>query len=384
MAARPRQKGQLDLPPHMSVDRKPNGKTYYYYRMPDNRKESLGTNREEAVETAKALNAAINRETALLTKVLDRQKTKEIKKLADSPVPPVDVAFDLFRDYYFQKKFSDTTRNAHRQRINNYKAAWQMMGRINQVQHTDITAFLNAKPAHAYQKHQGLLKEAWQYFVHQGWCPENLADKTMAPILPDKMRKPITYDELMAIRAISPDYLQRAIDLALHSLQRREDLTKLQRTAINLTANTFTVKQGKTANYKKPIFLEVDMHPELRAAVGFCLESRYAFICPFLLHYMPARLTEQVRNGKDHHMAMKPQWLSNEFSKYRDQSGLFNHLSAEEKPTFHEIRALGEFMVMEKYGKDYAKALAGHATEAMFEHYVGRHKKDEPVKISYK
>lgn len=374
----------MDFPPHMSIDRKPDGRVYYFYRMPDGSKESLGTNRAEAIAATQALNTAINRDTALLTKVFERQKIKADKKLADSPVPPVEAAFDLFRDHYFQKKFSDTTRKAHQQRLNNYKEAWRDIHRINEVKHTDVTAFLNSKPAHAYQKHQALLKEAWQYFVHQGWCTDNLAEKTMAAVLPDKVRQPIRFEELMAIREISPDYLQRAIDLALHSLQRREDLTKLKRDDIDLQNNTFTVKQGKTANYKKPIFIQVDMHPELRQAVLFCMESRFTFICPYLLHAMPKKLTQQIRESKSHHMAMTPQWLTNEFAKYRDKSGIFDHLTPEEKPTLHEIRALGEYRVMQRYGKDYAKALAGHATEAMFEHYVGRHKPDEPVKISYR
>lgn len=384
MAARPRQKGQRDLPPHMSVDRKKDGTVYYFYRMPDGKKYGLGTDREEAVETAKVLNSEINRDKALLNKVLERTKAHEERIKAASPVPPVEVAFDLFRDHYFQKKFSDTTRKAHQQRLNNYKEAWRDIHRINEVKHTDVTAFLNSKPAHAYQKHQALLKEAWQYFVHQGWCTDNLAEKTMAAVLPDKVRQPIRFEELMAIREISPDYLQRAIDLALHSLQRREDLTKLKRDDIDLQNNTFTVKQGKTANYKKPIFIQVDMHPELRQAVLFCMESRFTFICPYLLHAMPKKLTQQIRESKSHHMAMTPQWLTNEFAKYRDKSGIFDHLTPEEKPTLHEIRALGEYRVMQRYGKDYAKALAGHATEAMFEHYVGRHKPDEPVKISYR
>lgn len=384
MAARPRKKGNLDLPPHMYADRKADGTVYYQYRMPDGSKHGIGSNKEEAIETAKALNVEINRNKALMNKVLDRSQARQERLNAASPIPPVEAAFDLFRDHYFQKKFSDTTRKSHQQRLNNYKDAWRDIHRINEVKHTDVTAFLNSKPAHAYQKHQALLKEAWQYFVHQGWCTENLAEKTMAPVLPDKVRQPIRFEELMAIREISPDYLQRAIDMALHSLQRREDLTKLKRDSVDLQNNTFTVRQGKTANYKKPIFIQVDMHPELRAAVLFCMESRFTFMCPYLLHYMPAKLNKQVREGKDHHMAMKPGWLSNEFAKYRDKSGIFDHLTAEEKPTFHEIRALGEFRIMERYGKDYAKALAGHATEAMFEHYVGRHKPDEPVKISYR
>jgi hypothetical protein len=380
MAARPRQKGQLDLPPHLYTDKKRDGSTYYRYQMPDGIKIGIGSDKQEAIEVAQALNAEISRNKNVLAKAMDRHE-----EIVTGPIPNVEAAFDLFNsERLMKKKYSDSSRNNHRQQLNNYKQAWGIKGSIDQVEHRDITTFLNSKPAHSYQKHQGLLIQAWQFFVHQGWCTENLPEKTMLAILPEKVRLPISHDELMAIRAISPDYVQRIIDLALHSSQRREDLTKLDKSMVSLQANTLTVRQGKTENYKKPIYIQVDMHPELRQAVIDCLSDRLAFICPYLLHYRPKKMTRQARECKQHHLAMTPGFCSREFAMYRDKSGLFAHLEPEQRPTLHEIRSLSEFMITEKYGKEYAMALAGHTTEAMYDHYVKRHRKDEPVRISFR
>lgn len=380
MSPRRRNPENLDLPAHVETDRKSSGQTYYRYIMPNGKRYSLGSDRQTAINTAQALNAEFQRNPELMINIIKKKDQEHTKR---HTCPPVDHAFDQFVQQRLDKKnYADSTRNNQRQQINKYKMLWPDR-LISEVTHQDITSFLNTLPAHAYIKHKNLMVQAWAFFVHQGWVDQNWPDKTMDAILPKKQRLPISYEQLMRIHAISPAHLQRAIDLALHSLQRREDLTLLQRNMVNIPANTLTIRQGKSRNYKKPIFIEIDMHPELQQAVIACLSSPLAARCPYLLHYQPKRITPKIR-AKQHLLAMTPYFLSHEFAHYRDQAGLFDQLNPEQKPTFHEIRALGEYRISQQYGKEYAKALAGHSTDAMYEHYVGRHEPEKPIKISYK
>jgi integrase len=380
MPPRRRNIENLDLPPHVETDRKSSGQTYYRYIMPNGKRYSLGSDRQTAISTAHALNIEFQRNPNLMHQII---KKKNKDDLNINTCPPVEHAFDQFIQHRLDKKtYAESTRNNHRQQINKYKTIWHDR-LISDISHRDITAFLNTLAPHAYLKHKNLMVQAWSFFLHQGWVEDNWPNKTMDAILPKKQRRPITHDQLMQIRAISPAHLQRAIDLALHSLQRREDLTILQRNMVNIPANTLTIRQGKSRNYKKPIFIEVDMHPALQQAVIACLSSPLAARCPYLLHYQPKRITPKIR-AKQHLLAMTPYFLSHEFARYRDQTNLFDHLPPEQKPTFHEIRALGEYRLAQQYGKDYAKALAGHSTDAMYEHYVGRHEPETPMKISYK
>lgn len=72
---------------------------------------------------------------------------------------------------------------------------------------------------------------------------------------------------------------------------------------INIPANTMTVLQQKGRNYATPIYIEIDIHPDLQKAVIACLSTSLAFTCPYLLHYRPKRITPQIRDGKPHHLA---------------------------------------------------------------------------------
>ena len=68
-------------------------------------------------------------------------------------------------------------------------------------------------------------------------------------------------------------------------------------------------------------------------------ESRDNVASPYVVHRIPDR---NVKRSKEvaHPTQVAPDYLSRSFSKLRDQLGLSDHLEMEERPTFHEIRAL--------------------------------------------
>lgn len=379
MVPRPRKVGNKDLPPHTESNTV-NGVTYYRYVMPDGSRHSLGKDKKEAVEAALTLNAELQRNPRIIDKILRKQH--ELAQ-QNNPVPPISYVIEQYQKRLLLKKYAQSTRENQRYMLNEYLAKWGDR-RANELSVLDVAALLNSKPAHSYIKHRIMLIDLCAFMTHQGWATENVASKTMEAIVPSKQRQRHTIEGLMAIRAISPDYLQRAIDLALHSVQRRADLANLKRTDINLPNNTMTVLQEKSRNYANPIYIEVDMHPELQQAVLNCVSSPLAFQCPYLLHYRPKRITKQIRENKNHHLAMTDEFLTKEFTKYRDQSNVYSHLEIGQRPSFHDIRALGIKLITEKYGQAYAMALAGHADERMWKHYLDGHEERKPVKVSFR
>lgn len=60
---------------------------------------------------------------------------------------------------------------------------------------------------------------------------------------------------------------------------------------------------------------------------------------PFVVHRLPER---QVKRSKEvsHPTQVAPDYLSRSFSATRDKLGLCDNLLMDERPTFHEIRAL--------------------------------------------
>lgn len=81
---------------------------------------------------------------------------------------------------------------------------------------------------------------------------------------------------------------------------------------------------------------------------------------------------------------LTPDFLTREFGKYRDRAKVYDHLSASQCSSFHDIRALGIYEITQQYGKPYAQALAGHATEGMTDHYIAGHDKLKPVRVSFR
>lgn len=378
MSPRPRKIGNKDLPPHTETNTV-NGVTYYRYVMPDGTRHSLGKDKKEAVDAALILNAELSRNPSIADRILKKQH--ELAQ-QNNLVPPMSYVIEQYQKRLAQKKYAQSTRENHRYMLNEYLSKWADR-RANELAVLDVAALLNAKPAHSYIKHRIMLIDLCAFMTHQGWATENVAAKTMDAIVPSKQRQRHTLDALMSIRAISPDYLQRAIDLALHSVQRRADLVNLKRTAINLPNNTMTVLQEKSRNYANPVYIEVDMHPELQQAVLACVSSPLAFQCPYLLHYRPYAITKQIKE-KPHHLAMTGDFLSKEFAKYRDLSNVYEDLEIGQRPSFHDIRALGIKLITDKYGQAYAMALAGHADERMWKHYLDGHEERKPVKVSFR
>ena len=216
--------------------------------------------------------------------------------------PPLSWLISEYREkrFAFQRYSARSTKEIEF-KLAAYDRLWGER-RVQSITVLDIATFLNARSGHAQKKHRQLLSELFQFACHQGFRADNPAAATMEPIVPLKKRTRHSLEALEAILENAPDYLARAINLALHSLQRRGDLIRLQRIAVNVEQNTLQVLQEKTRNYPNPVFIEIDMHPELQEAVRACLASPIA--CPFLLHYRPKRLPPKQQQKKPHHFAM--------------------------------------------------------------------------------
>ena len=84
-------------------------------------------------------------------------------------------------------------------------------------------------------------------------------------------------------------------------------------------------------------------------------------------------MREQIA-AKDHCTSVTHNYLSYEFSKARDAANAYDHIQATERPTFHEIRALGAWLYeQQNFPQEYIQALMGHADAKMTKHYQDGH-----------
>ena len=298
-----------------------------------------------------------------------------------SPRNPLlaDVMAEFRRYIGQERRLAVSTLEELDYRLARYKKLWPDLT-VREFDTVRIAAFLNTLTPASYVKNRRQLLDLFQYCCHNGYIEQNPVALTLVKAEGRKVRRRHTEQGVAKILSVAPAWLRRAINLALWSLQRREDLVVLQRTQVALDAGTLTVLQLKTRNYKNPVFLEIVMGTGLRAAVEACLGSGIS--CPYLLHYKPLRMTRQVREAKLHPFAVDEDYLSREFSRVRDECRAYADLRPEERPTFHELRALGMHRYKEAgFDQEYITALSGHSTEAMYQRYLRDHEQLKPRRV---
>jgi len=376
---KPRSKRYRDLPDNLEPDpQNRNGKPVVYFRyvFPDGRRKSLGNDREHAKAVAKALNEQMAQDS-----VKDAVAAMLGNHTRDNP--PLNKVIEEFETHYLPgKQYSARSLDEISIKLKRYRETWgnQVVQSFTTLQ---VAEFLNKLSVSAYIKHRKLLLDLFAFAGHQGYVNANPVAMTLAKSdsQRQKKRQRHTIEGYRAIYNAAPDWLQRAMDIALRTLQRRGDLCSLHRDQVDMERGTIRILQEKTRQYKEPVYLEIQMGKELRAAIQACLGT--GIPCPYLIHYRPERMKASNRAAKLHPFAVTESHLTKTFSKARDACGAYDHLSKDQRPSFHDIRALGIWLY-EKAGfaPEYINALSGHASNAMREHYAEGHETKAPKLVS--
>jgi integrase len=216
-------------------------------------------------------------------------------------------------------------------------------------------------------------QDVWREAIAQGWATTNPI--TVLRSVPAGVKRArLTLDGFRAVYAAaakSDPWLQRAMELAILTGQRREDLAAMQfRKRADATAwietGTLYVRQCKTgAQLAIPLDLRLDaLDLKLSDVVAKC---RDAVVSPWLLHQI--RKQSRVSPGD----ALSLNRLTKGFGQARDTLPRF-WPDGIEPPCFHEMRSLSIRLWTEQAGSDFAQALAGHknaATTAVYQDVRG-------------
>jgi len=352
-----------------------NGK-YWQYRNPiTGKKTSINKPMSEAVRLAKAANAKLL--------PLMANDGKLLALITGEIAPTFKHLLGRFENEWVPtRRYAESTLREIGFKLARYKddLGGRMVGELDVLA---IAEYLDGFENNAYTKHRGLMVQIFAFAVAKGLIDRNSAELTLVKKEAEKKRQRLSLDALNTIfnyEGTQP-WLRRAIRLALVSLQRREDIVRWPKSAVDLERNVIRISTGKTQNYEKPVHLEIVMGQALREVIIECIKS--PVVCPYLISAIPkSRCRKQLQN-KLHWNAVTADYLTKAFSEVRDKSKVFEHLEIEERPTFHEIRALGAWLY-EQQGchQDYIQALLGHADEKMTEHYLAGHGPDEVAYMS--
>ena len=247
---------------------------------------------------------------------------------------------------------------------------------IGDIDRRAITEFLDGFPGRASNQYRSLLRQIFTHAVARGDCEHNPVLGTLARDA-EVQRQRLTLEGFKAILAKAQPWFQRAMMLALWSLQRREDLVAMR--IEHWSNGKLSVRQKKVEGYGSGR-LRITPGPLLQSVLDNCLNSAertnpesIVHECPFLVHRIPEK--RRKATGKEHFGQLLPEALSRAFQEARDRLPMFQSMSEAARPTFHEIRALGGDLYRTEHGwtTEQIQALMGHASSKMTREYLDRH-----------
>lgn len=401
MAPRKRRKDRQHWPSNLYAAKKGRG-LYYYYLRPDlpvdhpERYNGFGYVAEaEAIDAARQLNQVFGAGGDLAARVIGKAKgepeqlllTDYIKTFVEKTLPARRIN---------GHPLSEHTLTEYKRLYRNIdaKLGKQPLRTITQGELADMLDELGTT-AEVYNKYRTRLVDLYRHAVSDGKVPENLPEKIVPRDKEKKQRQRITLpgdkpgtaalDGIKAYRAIwkEADHAIRcAMELSLNCLQRRQEIFRWRRDWSRDDADgrhvyiriSKTHKHGIAAYIRVPESLPL-VHSEFGAkTLGELIKHCYAdgVASPHLVHRRPKRVKKA--KGREHSFQLTAQQISKGFAAARDASGLYDHLPDEQKPTFHELIALGEHLRKKQgWSEGDLQRLRGHTKESTTKLYLEGH-----------
>ena len=341
MSPRNRSKENRGLEPNLYVS-KINGKSYYYYRRPDNKKSfSMGTSKADANEAARQLNSRFMKGGELVAKVTGSNSVKGV--------------IDKFKEAMVDND-PEIAERTKKEKCYRLSAIAKGLGHLPvfTIETRHIVEFLSSFERDAYRQHRSVLKQLFDYAITQGLITLNPVNPTQPRIKGTKKLRPrLTVEQYKAIREIAPEWFRVAMDLALVMCIGRYEVAALKFS--NEKKGRLRYVRKKTEKYDSAR-ISVEITPSLREIL-----TRAKALPPLSQHVV----------AKPGHGPVSPEMLTRWFNKLAKQA--LGELSA--YPTMHEIRALGSHLLeaVEKRELSDIQHLMAHSNEKQTKEYTDGH-----------
>lgn len=347
MAARPRRRENRHLPDLLYFDK---SSGVYRFTLVTGARKSLGSDRAMAIAIAREYNNRMRPETSVTIDSLiresggiqgealpfnehvDRIMARAIKDERPSENTLDDWNNDALRVKEFFKKIPAC--DIELEHVNAYIKEY----------HADASANVQNRKV-------SFLKKLFSYAVDESLMLDNPATRKKMRRIEEKKRQRLSFDNFMCIRRAADPWLRTAMDLALQTTHARLEVSRIRysiREPKNGVCGCVWLNQPSNGIYgtlyihrqkvqkKEASHVAIPIGDELKRIID---DSRDNVASPYVVHRIPER---KVKRSKEvaHPTQVAPDYLSRSFSKLRDRLGLSDHLEMEERPTFHEIRAL--------------------------------------------
>lgn len=352
MAPRPRKTGSKDLPPNLYRKKDSrNGIVYYSYRNPTTGKVyGLGTDKEAAIAQA----------------VIGNHSMFAKPELAERMERPAKHAFGKWLDEYSKiiedREIEAQTRRNLRMRIKRLDAEFGKhdISTISTLMIADyLGGMAKAGKAQMSRAMRSLLRDVFMEAMAAGWASSNPVEVTKAAKVKIK-RERLTLDMWRAIHARArTDWLKRAMELALITGQRRDDIASmLFKDEQDGYLHVVQKKTGQRLRLSTAIGLQC-IGLDLAGVIRLCRDN---VVSKHLIHH--PRTISRAKAGSP----IVLDTISKAFADARDAAAEAGEITlTDSPPTFHEMRSLAA-RLHDAEGRD-AQALLGHKSARMTELY---------------
>lgn len=323
---------------------------YFRWRNPmDGKIHGLGRNKQAAFAEAVEANLYV---AGLLT------QTRLVDRLNGDNESTVAAWCSRYRTILNERKLAKATDQAFARRLLTIEEKWGNR-LIASITTRDIADLLNtwtdAGKRRMAQAVRSLLLDFFREAIAAGWLETNPVAPTRAPRI-EVARARLTLDAFMAIykqaKTMAP-WVQRSLELALITGQRREDLRELG--PRNVRDGKLWVRQHKTGALVC-IPLDLRLHAAGWSVGEIFARCRDNIISKHLIHH-----NTHIGRAKPGD-PIRPQSITCAFAEARDKAGI-TWPADKTPPTFHEIRSLAARLYADQ-GTD-AQALLGHKSADM-------------------
>lgn len=333
-----------------------NSAGYFYFVHPHTKKvKGMGRDRAKAFSEARAANAVLA--NLRPSSLADWVAGKTEYTLAEW----LPVYAELWQEK--NKPATNTLRNCrvYLRKLEACDFAWMKLGQITTAHIAKlITEAEKESGAASAIMLRARTSDVFRWAETQGLIEQG-RNPVQATYVPDRTvkRERLTLEQFQAIRKHATGWLQRAMDLALLTGQRRGDIAAM-RFADCKDGHLFIVQK------KGGVRLQQDLRIRLEAAgmsIGDAVQAcRDSVVSRYMIHH--SRHQGAAKPGD----RLSESSITEGFQAAREAAGI-TAAEGRTPPSFHEIRSLSERLYRKECGAEFAQAMLGHKHAQMTAKY---------------
>lgn len=331
---------------------------YFYYKNPQTKaQKGLGRERAHAFSEARAANAML--------------ATIQPSSLADWVAGKVEYTLaewlPVYRELWLDKvQPAQSTIVASDMYLRRLTEAELGQRRLSEISTSMVAQYLDAykveRGAPSARQMRSKLADVFRWAETQG-----LIESGRNPVTATRAHKVIvvrermSLDQFLALRECATTWLRNAMNLAIITGQRREDILSMK--FVDWRDDRLHVAQGKSRGTTRLAIAGTVRLTKLGLSVADVVKQcRDSIASPYLVHHVQHRGVAKPGHRIERNSFEKA------FNEAREKAGI-EAQKGRTPTTFHEIRSLSERLYREEFGPEFAQSILGHKSAKTTEKY---------------